>query len=473
MSVLERIDPKDATLPFLYVALDASAMGRVFERHFRLDDSVDISRCDIERVKYRPQRNCIIGYKLTVSDRDGTRERRLCVGMYSPEEARARFQKAIAGKFSASEFPAVSTISALNAVVWAFPNERKLSSLPLVTDPAQLREFVLPEVVRARWGDEWEIVDCKSRIANYFPEHSCSVNVALTLQNAGRKEHRTWQVIGKTRYDDAGAEAMAVMTTLCADFDKRVSYARPVLYQSDKRLLWQERVPGATLHSVLASGPINADVLGRVAAAIAALHGTRTHVMGRVTGQDLLDRLLVAKDVLSGASPTNADLLQEAVSELWERASSLDAEHECTWHGDLHSNNILVSPNHVYLIDLDGVCIGPPAGELGSFLAELIYRGCLNREPLDPLFTQLNSFVANYQRQVPWPIFAADIAWHTAGALIHERALRCVTSLKPGHTQLIKNLISTALRILRENPFAAEYRTSLKTKNQSTAAMYG
>ena len=55
--------------------------------------------------------------------------------------------------------------------------------------------------------------------------------------------------------------------------------------------------------------------------------------------------------------------------------------------------------------------------------------------------------VAAYRQRASWPVSEPDVAWFTASALIHERALRCVTSLKRVRMDTIENLIAVATRI--------------------------
>jgi len=55
---------------------------------------------------------------------------------------------------------------------------------------------------------------------------------------------------------------------------------------------------------------------------------------------------------------------------------------------------------------------------------------------------------------VPWPAPRADIDWHTAAALVSERAVRCVTRLKPGRLALIDGLLATAERLMRRTAAA-------------------
>jgi tRNA A-37 threonylcarbamoyl transferase component Bud32 len=449
--ITSRVIPDDAVLPQLSLVLDAQAMQRVFDQHLKTSlgqNKIKVLRCEIERVKYRPKRNCIIGYKFSIADSEGEHEQRLCVGIYTPDEAQARHEKALReANIAVANFAPVALISSLNMVVWAFPNERKLTALPLLIDAKQLCEKILPEMVHERWGEEWRILNIINNISNYFPEHTCCVSVSLNLQHAISGALRSWEIIGKTRYDDTGAEAFRHMATLWDPENPYVSYARPLAYQCEHRLLWQERVPGVTLSSLLASGDADHALLTRVARAVAALHGTPIISSRHITQNSLINKLIAAKQTISTARADCAGVLQQVAYSLTNSARHLGSYQDGTLHGDLHSNNILVSPTQIHLIDMDGISSGPPLADLGSFLAELIYRGCLKGEPLEAMRPLLATVVEAYRQRATWPVADANVAWFTASALIHERALRCVTSLKPGRMETVDNVIDAARRI--------------------------
>jgi tRNA A-37 threonylcarbamoyl transferase component Bud32 len=458
-----RLMPSDRVLPQLASALDARAMRRVFEQTLLAGgESAELTTCDIERVKYRPGRNCVIGYKLELREpATGARhEQRLCAGIYAPGEARARYDKASGEAHTASaRFAPVSLIAPLNMVVWAFPNERKLSALPVMTDPARLREELLPAVVRARWGKDWKIADVSHDITCYFPEHSCTIGAVLTLVHPSDARRRLWSVLGKTRYDDAGAQTFRCMTRLWQGGDLDVvSYARPLGYQSEHRLLWQERVPGVTLENLLNRSGLDPTLLARVARAVAALHRTPLTTGRRVVTSDVVERLIGNEALVASAQPQCAAVLAQATAQLLQRAPSLDTHACATLHGDLHSNNILIDDARVYLVDMDDVSIGPPLAELGSFLAELIYRACLSGTALDALGPALTNIVQAYLQAVPWSVTDEEVGWYTAAALIHERALRCVTSLKPGRMEILGQLVDIAARVSRVGLIHAERR---------------
>jgi aminoglycoside phosphotransferase (APT) family kinase protein len=471
---LARLIPTDAVLPQLTSILDAQTMQRLFEQHLLLQNNhqLNIIACDIERVKYRPGRNCIAGYKLKLGDTAGETEQRVYAGIYTTDEAKARYEKALSrSSFATPYFAPVTHIPAFNMVVWAFPNERKLTALPMMLDSAQLREKSLPGVVRARWGDGWEMVDVSHSIGNYFPEHSCCVGVALTLNRVASNTPLHWEIIGKTRYDDDGAETGRQMAALWRNAHADVGYARPLGYQPQHRLLWQERVPGVTLHSLLVTGQADHAVLARVARAVAALHGTRLACDRRVLLHDILDKLISAQAAVISARPDCAASLRAVAAKLVDSAKSLQPHFDGTWHGDLHSHNILVSPTQIYLVDMDRLAIGPPLADLGSFLAELIYRGCINDQSLEAMRPKLMVIVAAYRQRVSWPVPEQDVAWFTACALIRERALRCVTSLKFIRQETLDQLVSIATQIVDGELFDKAFTWALSSvENTGRAA---
>ncbi|MGB5080732.1 MAG: phosphotransferase [Burkholderiales bacterium] len=470
-----RLIPSDPVLPQLASALDARAMRGVFERYLLAGgNSLEPTTCDIERVKYRPGRNCLIGYKLELREpATGARsEQRLCVGIYAPEEARARFHKASGGTQTRGPwFAPVSLIAPLDMVVWAFPHERKLGALPVMTDSARLREELLSPVVRAHWGDDWKIADVFHAVSCYFPEHSCTVNATLTLAQARGAPRRAWSVLGKTRYDDAGSETFRCMTRLWQNGDRDgASYARPLAYQPEHRLLWQERVPGRTLDSLLDRSILDTRPLARAARALAALHRTPLRAARRVAASDIAERLPATEALVARAQPSCAAVLARATGQLLSRAPGLDTRASATLHGDLHSNNILVDDARVYLIDLDMVSNGPPLAELGSLLAELTYRACLSGTALDALTPVLNHIVQAYRRAAPWPVADEEVDWYTAAALLNERAFRCVTSLKPGRMEILGELVDIAARITRVGLIGAPARFASGRVGQTARA---
>ncbi len=79
----------------------------------------------------------------------------------------------------------------------------------------------------------------------------------------------------------------------------------------------------------------------------------------------------------------------------------------------------------VVLIDLDQVCAGPAAADLGGLLAGLAYARCVGELPEADERRLGEAVVAGYA-DAGTPPTPASLRWHTAAALLAERGLRAV-----------------------------------------------
>lgn len=462
MSTL-RMQPQDRVLPHLALLLDEAYMGRA------LDEVADaggmtLQACRIERVKYRPQRSCVVGYKLVYQDPHNAqpRERRVAVCMYGAQAVQARAETALQ---AAAAHPLgcapVALLASLNAVAWRFPYDRKLPSLPLLADAERVAAEQVVPLTQQRWGVAWRIADQQHTMVSYFPEHTCTLAIRACLVHAHDQPSRAWTLYGKTRYDDAGALTFAGMNALWDSEARRcgqVGYARPLGYDPAHRLLWQEGIAAPTLLQTLierervAVSDNCTDVMARVGAAIGAFHATPVVSARTLRADEVLEQLQRAQCALKRAFDGVADaelplIAERLIGELERSSPPIDFGANATLHGDLHCNNILVGADRVSLIDFDRLSRGPALAELGSFLAEHIYRACVGRRALP--VNAIAAVLTGYQRAVPWPVAADQLAWFTAAALVHERAYRCVTSLRAIRLQALPRLLETARGILR------------------------
>ena len=443
-----RVAPPDAALASLAEALDEDRMAR--ELGALLRPWYYVRSCEVTRVKYRPGRSAVIGYRLSVDDvRTGAvRDQLVCGGLYPTGQAWERHRKACAiARTEGGMLRPVSLIEELGMVVWAFPNDRKLDGLPVLADVSRLRDELLAELVRERWGERWRIAGLADRVVSYFPEHACTVRVDLTLADWVEGTIRSWGVFGKTRYDAAGRDTFAIMRDLWdSDAHRRgdVALARPLAYQSRHRVLWQEAVAGSTLDRYLDDSALGPRLGDRVGRALAAFHGSGVAAPRTVTVASILDGLEETARVVGLVLPRGHARVSGVVARLRERAATLDRTVRATLHGDLHSKNIMIDGEQVILIDLDRVSGGPPLAELGSLIAEIRYRAARSSRTPDGGGALAEALVRSYRQHAAWPVRSAELDWYTAAALIGERVHRCLTSLKPGRTDIVDDLIGLA-----------------------------
>jgi aminoglycoside phosphotransferase (APT) family kinase protein len=96
--------------------------------------------------------------------------------------------------------------------------------------------------------------------------------------------------------------------------------------------------------------------------------------------------------------PDNSDDILDVLSHCKRQVNQLDAlKSPTTIHRDFYHDQVLIDNDHVYLLDLDLLCNGDPALDIGNFIAH-IEEQCL-RQFDEPHYAQLQieRFIQRYQ----------------------------------------------------------------------------
>lgn len=445
--------PQDKALPHLATALDTVAMKGIFQSSLFDGGRFRVRDCQIERVKYKPGQNCLVYYRLNILDSltNAAGEQLLCARVYQAGSAPSHFQKANMAVLVTPKFgPPLACLPHLDMVVWAFPNDRKLDGLPALMDETYLRQTGLPPLIQTHWGNEWEIAGLALDLVHYAPEYTCTVRVQLQLRQKQTGGTQAVTFYGKTYYGQEGAETDRLMRELWdgdARRQGRLRIAQPLGYDPRFKLLWQLGLPGQTLLEKEADPVHFRSLLDQVAATVAALHLSPTTRARNQTVSDSLIKLQEMRQLLPQVRPSCAEAARTVIDRLLCQAERLEAQPAATLHGDLHLKNFLVEGDAVALIDLDSLCLGSPWQEMGSLAAGILYRG-LQLDPQAALADELVSAIySRYAQLVPWPASPFLRNWHTAAALINERAFRSITRLKNERLDIVDDVIRLADRI--------------------------
>ena len=452
--------PADPVLPQLALALDTDAMSRLLSAQLEAAGaSARLLQCKVVRVKYRPGRNCVVLYRARLRDaaHGGTEEQFFHAGLYTPEEAAHRFEAARRAVLAPRHGAAVTLLRRHSMVLWAFPNERKLRALACLSDPASLHTHLLPPLARGRWGRDAVVAACCVEPVSYFPEHAYTACVDAELQAcADTAAH--WKLFAKADADGRGARTLAAMQALWASparRDDRLRMARPLAYDAQLCTLWQEALPGSPVEALCGNAGPPPATAQRVGASLAALHAVALDGLAQTGVADALAQARRATGVIGRALPCLAQPADELAEQLARRAPSEVDCKRATLHGDLHLNNLLDHASGIGFVDFDDLRAGPPAAELGSFVAGLVYRALLHRKDARSADSAVAAFLDGYERHAPWRVPLAEIRWHTAAALIGERAWRCVTSIKPGRLDTVDEMLAAAAALLTAGRSAA------------------
>jgi hypothetical protein len=448
--------PCDPALPSLAVALDPARMRVILSEHLAASSAghgvdVRVERCRIERVRYKPGRSCLVCYALEIriDDASDVRSHTLCARMYPPGQSVSRYARAARLPLEdTSPFAPLLHLPALDMIVWSFPNERKLTSLPRLVDGSWLRACVFPVLVARLHGHDWRLIDGEHELVHYVPEHTCSVRAVVDARR-GDGDPRRCVVYGKVYYDDAGrhvCDAMRQLWQSRAVLSGKLAIARPLLYEAGDRVLWQEGLEGDTLERRHPDDRIPTSALRRVAGAIAALHVSPVAQIPGRRPDDTLTELRERAGVLAHARPHLRGRLDRIVSLL--AATPPAAVPLATLHGDLHPKNVFLMDGGVGLIDLDNIHRGAAEQDLASWIACMLYRALLRRERLDTALDAARAFLRHYEQERAAPIDSDALDWYAGAALVSERAYRSLSRLKDGRLELLDDLLALSLEVI-------------------------
>jgi phosphotransferase family enzyme len=452
----------DPALPQLGRMLDARFVREILAAQL---DSPRARRgrvlaCAVEHIRYKRGQSCLIAYRADTEDAE-TGER--CEARYSARvwprgESAHRFEKSRRGSLVVPRLgPALFHLEPLSAIFWAFPNDRKLGNMSALTNPVLLETEILPSVVGAYLGAGWRLSSWTSSVVHYVPEHGLTVRARLCLGHRASDRAIVKEVFAKQYPSDSGRIAFEAMHALWASRTRRqgdLTTARPLAYQPERALLWQEALAGESLARRLDGNAMDAGDWTRVARGLAAFQAARLPGLCANGATDTVERLERACALLAEVLPHQGGRVRALVDALLPGAQALAAGPRATLHGDLHPQNILLGDGGAALIDMDSVSSGPPLADIGSLIAALLARAADGGGSGRSVERGIDTLAESYRAHVPWPAPRADIDWHTAAALVSERAVRCVTRLKPGRLALIDGLLATAERLVRRTAAA-------------------
>lgn len=355
----------------------------------------------------------------------------------------------------------------LEMVLWSFPNDLKLKSLPFVADPDVLRTKILPQVLADGLGPDWNIHNIAHQVIRLNAEHVCTVRVRVQLRHALTEKRRSLVLYGKTYNNGDGAETYQNMRRLWESQARRhgqLGMAKPFAYQLDSKSLWVRGIKGMTLFEYDMTGSKFLSLLEQAALTVSALHQSSIPCSNTLTTADLVDKLAVAETTIGRVRPSFNQALQRVVNNLILQSQRFGPRPVVTLHHDLHLQNIYVRSGKIALIDLDNLCLGDPLYDVGRFIASIRCCGIIRNLPHRRITEICDAFVCAYRKNVPWDVPRPLVDWYITTALVTKNAMRCVFRLQP---RLLGDLEDIILQVSHNTVGTAE----VTAKNLSTSAL--
>ena len=255
----------------------------------------------------------------------------------------------------------------LDLLVWLFPGDPQLATLPTLVDP-RLATRILPpavcDVLDLQPGE-----DLRTTVVRYQPETSATLRLEVDRDGAPT-------VFAKHLPDGKVGEFAARHQALWSMTDRTpaLRLAQPLAADPARGVLWTRGVPGGPLSSGVTPADLP-EVTAPLGALLAALHASPVDVAQRVTVDELLAEMRKKARKLVRAHPVMTDPVHDLVTAASGRRADVVHERDCTLHGDFHLDQLVGSRDGPVLVDLDSMVRGTPEIDLAEFLVDLSLRG--------------------------------------------------------------------------------------------------
>ena len=404
----------DPAFPQRDVLLDEGVMKDYLARLIAREGKFGVEDCERLRTKYRVGASLRVLYELS-----GFGETYRIAARVFPRSSRARKAPASAREIHAAE---------LNSTFWIFPEDRKIKNLSVLEKiPAELQEIE---------GRRW----VGSRVAGHAPEKS------VTAQCVGEND----EVLAYAKIY-AGDEGRQVFDTYAhlekslAKTSGNLHVSRAIAYSEVHHLLLLEAVSGLSLAAMRRTQRETA--FFRLGKALKMLHRIPPPASLPRSTRFNPEALTQTAATISLARPDVAALVERLAHQLRARHKTLGAGETVFLHGDLHPKNILLDGERLWMLDLDQAMAGPAAVDLGSVIAGFYCDACTGSLTWPQASALRRAFLAGYGRLAERTT-RESLRWHTAAALLHERALRAVTRIRTAVLQKLPELLLAAEAVL-------------------------
>jgi Ser/Thr protein kinase RdoA (MazF antagonist) len=400
----------DAAVPHRDALLDERLVASLLSGRL-VAGTVESCRC--EYAKYR------VGESLRVVYRVGAH--RVAARCFKPGASRPAYQRALATAVPAPPLRSVVHVPELEAVFWAFPNDRRLTTLPLLAgrsgtlDRLVGRERVTPRLV-AYSAEQSASAACAGedgRLIAYAKVHA---------GNAAERERRS--LLGARAAEGDCLRVPRVVGSSALDG------ALAVEAVSGRRL---DTLPAGELPAALR-------LLG---AALATLHERAPLPERRFARLDV-ERLAKAAGVIARARPEAGPAAALLLARLLERRDDAGGP-PVALHGDANLRNALLDDGRgdgtagretgrITLIDFEDMSWGPAAADLGQVLARLRSAPVPGGE---------RALLDGYASVRPVP-GEATLRWHNAASVLVRLALPAVSRVRPPVLRRMPELLEAA-----------------------------
>jgi hypothetical protein len=453
----------DPAFPRLDAITNANAMLEHFTRYLQasgLEPEWQVARCAIEKIYYRPAKNCGVLYRLAFRQASGAEAEEWFFGrMVLSNRLEERFNKAMAAAAPIRpphdflcRVPPVGLWRDFNMILWMFPQDPKMTTLPAVADPAFMRQQVEANLqVLNGLGNaaaaESKVVDIRWKRVKYMPGKRCVLRYHVSLaDSSGDSQEVTFY--SKTYPDARSRGHFEILRSVCEQVQAQaasVNIPRPLLDLNGVNTFWQDDWKGKALIDAMEDFDAE-DLFPRIAGMLAAFHRSRLNGLRPGPG---LDEVLqtAAKD--GGQLTDRIPELQPRIEMMLERLTAAKAALArqtipvVPIHGAIRLEQMLARGRELALVDFDDVALGDPLYDVAELIASLQYLELSRGLPRRRLDKAAELFCSRYAEIARWPFDHSRLAWYALAFLIGKMFL----SLRNLERRALQSLDSAGIEI--------------------------
>jgi len=439
----------DAALPGLPEMLHSGRVMAMLESA-QPERTWDASDCRIEYLRYKPETNCVISYRLWYRDREtGVTSDGLLYGKcFTPPDFALAHGKARAQEWVvAGALKPFVAFPGIPAMFYAYPNDAHLSGLAILSQPKKLQRL-LYEHPGPYAGPSWRLSDRRlvADTVRYKPEKRAVIALSTRAVHRVTGAREDLRVFVRTYADARGERIHTLMEDLRGHMESGHGPVVPVTYGyvPERRLLILEALPGRPLAEFF-QPQVDTQAVFRAAAALAHLHRVRQASVPVRTTPDVIEEVVSTALALTRVLPESRDTMDRLTHSLRNQASSNRKVEPVFVHGDFHHGQVLVQTGRAALLDFDRSYLGDPAADLGNFCAHAhVLQSQGRAEDSRGLAAAM---LAGYEQAGGVNVEATRLAFWTAAALVQLSA-HPFRTLQPGWRQRTRDLLDLAATLL-------------------------
>ncbi|MCI0633568.1 MAG: aminoglycoside phosphotransferase family protein [Actinobacteria bacterium] len=427
------------------VARDTEGLRALLQRE--LAGAVEVERCTLDRIRHDPEvdgaRELVASYWLSLRERgSGRRAVQLYGARIGPGAAALHQRLRESGPTPVGIGPPLVHLPAVSLVLFAFPNDPQLPDLARCLSREAVRECLR----NAPHPGASEVEGFSWTPLNYHPGRGCTLRFTVRSSRAGPT--RELELIAKHHKGNRLAKTFETMQRLWRNLPARSetwSPARPLSYDAERRLLWQEALPGPGFWDLHPELDV-AEGFRRMARAAADLHRCEFAPAGRRL-ESLRDE---GGDVLARAHPELGRRHARILRELERTRASLPPAPVVSLHGDFHPGQFRIAGESVGLMDFDRARRGDPASDLSRFASHVFLNAV--RRGLEPetFRAPLGAFYEAYARHAPAWNGMRPVCWHVATELVGRRIHKLLDHLSDRPHEKIDAILTLAQEHLEQ-----------------------